>query len=203
MVKQPAVRKSTLAKREAYRRVVLQSAEALFAANGVEATRIDDIARDAEIATRTLYSVFPAKDDIIHALREERTRQLMDYCQGRARDTGSTFERILETSRATVEFFLEHPNYLRIELFEGLFWADEKSARSPSWRRTFDLYCQLFQQCIEEGSVRNGDPQAFARALLALEQSQLAHWLAGGGKEDEGRTAQATVELLQRSFSDN
>lgn len=200
MATRKRIRKSTAAKHDAYRRVVLESAEELFAEHGVAATKVDEIARAAEIAPRTLYSVFSSKDEIARELREARSHELIAHSVDRARAGESPLDRLLLTLCGSVEFFIAHPEYLRIELFEGLFWADEKFAQAESWHQSFTAYSRLFQRCIRDGSVRPGDPRAYARALLAIQQSQLAEWIAAGRKANAERTVNAVVDLFVHAF---
>ncbi|HIG68673.1 MAG TPA: TetR/AcrR family transcriptional regulator, partial [Myxococcales bacterium] len=54
-----------------FRARVLETAEALFAERGVEATKVDDICEAADVAKRTLCNHFPTKAHIVQSLSHE------------------------------------------------------------------------------------------------------------------------------------
>jgi AcrR family transcriptional regulator len=59
------------------REAVIEAAKKLFAEQGLSA-QIPDVARAAKVGVGTVYRHFPAKDDLIAALAEERFRRLAD-----------------------------------------------------------------------------------------------------------------------------
>lgn len=54
--------------REAHRREILTAAERVFAAKGYEAATVEEIAREAEFATGTLYNFFSGKEEMFLAV---------------------------------------------------------------------------------------------------------------------------------------
>jgi len=180
--------------------VIVDCAEELFADGGVHATRVEEIAQAAGIAPRTLYSVFSGKQEIVDEVCERRRRELVAYATERAAGT-SPFEALVSSVRASTEFFLDHPDYLRMELNEGLAWADERSSRSTTWYDAFDGYVRLFERCRRDASVRPGEPRAFARALLAVQQSQLAHWVVEGMRAPAASVVEAVETMVVRAFA--
>ena len=63
-------------RREHVRRRILEVAEGLIAARGVEHVTIDDIAGAADIARRSFYHHFPSKHEVLVPMARERTRAL-------------------------------------------------------------------------------------------------------------------------------
>jgi AcrR family transcriptional regulator len=59
------------------REAVIEAAKRLFAEQGLDA-QIPDVAKAAKVGVGTVYRHFPAKDDLIAALAEERFRRLAD-----------------------------------------------------------------------------------------------------------------------------
>ncbi len=76
-------------KTETTRRKLLTSARKIFARDGFQAARIEDIAADAGHTRGAFYAHFPAKEDLFLALLEfqarthkERIRHLLENCSG-------------------------------------------------------------------------------------------------------------------------
>jgi AcrR family transcriptional regulator len=194
-------RPAQAAKREAYRQLVLDSAEQLFARNGVEATKVEQISATAGLAPRTLYTVFASKQEIVDQVSERRRLELLRTARRQASGAPTPFDALLTGAAVATAYFLAHPDYLRMELKEGLAWADERSSRSTTWQDSIDTFVKGFVRCVDDGSVRPGDPLAYARALMAILQSQLAHWVAQGmAAEHDGVVADVTT-LIMHAFA--
>ena len=117
----------------------------------------------------------------------------------RAAAAATPFDALLSGAAAATAYFLAHPHYLRMELTEGLAWADERSSRSATWRQSIDIFVKAFQRCIADGSARSGDPLAYARALMAILQSQLAHWILSGQPADHDRVVADVTALIRHA----
>ncbi|MFT4199707.1 TetR/AcrR family transcriptional regulator [Gordonia sp. (in: high G+C Gram-positive bacteria)] len=193
--------RSQLAKKDAYRRVVLECAEELFA-DGIDNTKVEDIAAAAGIAPRTLYSVFDGKQQIIDAVCDGHRRALVAHAETVAAPATTPLEALILGVRGANQYFVEHPNYLKMELRESRAWSSENPSFSPIWYQTFDTQKRLFDRCIADGSVRAGDADAYARALLAIQQSQLAHWV--DENEPTGTNVSDRIEdLVVHAFATN
>lgn len=188
------------AKRARYRRDVLSAAEALFAEHGVEGTKVEAIAAAAGIAPRTLYSVFPTKQALVHEVSERHRAALLELGGVAARGETKAWSGILGALAASARYYLGHADHLRHELREARFWADERASESGTWEAAYDGYTQLFIRAIAEGDVIGGEAQAWSRALLALQQSQLAHWIATDRAACHDEVVDTLLRLARRTF---
>jgi AcrR family transcriptional regulator len=192
--------RAVAAKREAYRRLILDGAEELFAVHGEQATRVEQIAAAAGLAPRTLYTVFAGKQEIVDQVSERRRTELLATARAQASEAATPFDALLAGAGAATSYFLAHPDYLRMELEYGLAWADERSSRSSTWRESIDTFVKAFDRCISDGSARPGDPLAYARALMAILQSQVAHWVTQGMPDDHDRVVDDVTTLVRHAF---
>ena len=67
-----ATAKARNAKTSMYRSLIIDAAERLFASQGYDRTKIQDIATESGVSLGTLYSVFDGKSDIYEAVHDER-----------------------------------------------------------------------------------------------------------------------------------
>ena len=73
-------------KRARTRQALVDAAVELIERNGYEATTIADIAAAAEVGTRTFFSYFPSKEDVLFPEADRRVRAAVDAIAGRAPD---------------------------------------------------------------------------------------------------------------------
>jgi AcrR family transcriptional regulator len=73
-------------KRARTRQALVDAATELFERKGYEATTVADIAAAAEIGTRTFFSYFPTKEDVLFPETDHRLRVAAEAIAGRAPD---------------------------------------------------------------------------------------------------------------------
>ncbi len=93
-------------KTEATRRKLLKAARRVFARDGFDAARIEDIAAEAGHTRGAFYANFDTKEDLFFALLEqEATKRLIEL-----RAALERCEPVAERMRAVREFYLERAN---------------------------------------------------------------------------------------------
>ncbi len=204
--KAPAKRKSRVveARRELYRQLILEGAERAFAERGYDDTKMEHIAGESGLSMGTVYSVFPGKAMIFAAVHEAADDELLRRGLECFDERDSALDRLLAGVRATVGYFIEHPDFLRMELNEGLAWSAETEARggkrSHARRQGLELMKRSVTNCVEAGTFVDADPELIARMMIAMYQVQLAYWLEGGMKRPADEVVNEVTEQVKRSF---
>jgi len=192
------------AREEMYRRLVLEAAEAVFARQGYDAARIQDIAAEAGISLGTLYSVFPGKWEVYRAVHDARGEELLATAAAVVRRSAGTLELLLDGIRGYVCYLIEHPNYLRMHLLEGYSWAASGQYRSGeqihAWEQGIALTASLFAQGQSEGVIVPGDATLLAKMMAAVQQVQLADWVDGGMKTPPDEVIGRIQDHFRRAF---
>jgi AcrR family transcriptional regulator len=203
MARPRALAAARQARTDIYRRLVLDAAERCFARSGFEATKIQDIAAEAGLSVGSLYGVFPGKRELHAALQEERGAELLGRAQEATARQASPLDVLLEGIRVYVEFFVAHPDYLRMNLRHGIAWAlgpsreaSEQTEQYAAWRQGFELAAAIFRQAIEAGQVIDEDPALLAKTMIAMHQVHLADWIENGMT----LSAAELVERIHRHF---
>ncbi len=191
------------ARRARYRLAALAAAAELFAEHGVDGTRIEAIAARAGMAPRTLYTVFDSKQVLVEAVDDHYRAALLDAARRAVSSADSAWHALLDTVAVVSQYYLAHPTHLRRELRESASWADDRPSRSSGWHEALATYGRLFERAISAGEVRAGEPAAYARALLALHQSQLAHWVATGREVPHASVVADLQLLIRHAFATN
>ena len=83
--------------RERMRERLLAAALELFEAQGYDATTIDQIAEQADVARQTVLNHYPAKKDFVAAWGAARRSQLAPLAETPAESVGAGLHRIMDT----------------------------------------------------------------------------------------------------------
>jgi AcrR family transcriptional regulator len=187
------------ARHEAYRDLILEAAEQIFARKGFAEAKVADIAQAAGVATGTVYGIFPSKQDLYRAIHRENLSELSRRYA--AIPSTSVRETLLARSETSTRFLTSHPDYLRIYLREAERWGFDPSHLPADATAFMDL--SLYERGVESGELVAEDPQLLQSLVLASSQVHLSHWLRGGMSEDPGAVVDRIQAFTRRAiFSD-
>jgi AcrR family transcriptional regulator len=129
--------------REAVTRAILDAARELFVAEGYRNVSMRKIAERIEYSAASIYSYFPAKDDIFFALAEEGFRLLGQPPDDLARASADPIERIRGGFWHYYEFSRAYPQY-----FELIFVDRSVPRISQDWDR-FGFVRDMMRHFVE------------------------------------------------------
>ncbi|RMF19628.1 MAG: TetR/AcrR family transcriptional regulator [Candidatus Dadabacteria bacterium] len=203
----PKLQQSPMAAREAfYRETLIAAAEDVFARCGFQAARMPEIARKAGLSLGTLYRVFAGKDELYDAVHRTRGEQIRAAAAGQIEPGRPAVINLFQGIRAYIEYFAEHPGYLRMHLSSGTAWAlptgFETTAQMETWQQGLDLMASVLDAAIEQGDVIRDDSRILARSIFALHQVRLAAWMEGDPerKQDKELLIETTLNALARAI---
>jgi AcrR family transcriptional regulator len=185
------------ARNDAYRDLILEAAQRVFAEKGYAEAKVADIAQAAGVATGTVYGIFPGKQDLYRAIHRENLEELAQrYAAIPAR--GSVRETLLARSEVSTRFLTSRPDYLRIYLREAEHWGFDPS-KLPGDAAAFVDH-SLFERGAANGELLDEDPQLLQSLSLASSQVHLAHWLRSGMLEDPAALAARIQAFTRRAI---
>lgn len=151
---------------------VLDTAEALFSRQGFAATGINQITREAGVASMTLYNNFESKDALVAATLERRSTRLIDGILESVEKSGT------DPRRRILAVFDAVERWVAAELaspdgFSGCIFlkaAQEYGDPSSPVRRLAQNHKRRIVGVFEQEAERLGtsDPAAVARSLHLL-----------------------------------
>jgi len=112
-----------------FRDGILDAAQAVFAERGFQGARMQDIAERARIAVGTVYNHFDEKEDILHALLEERTAALLAELAARPDDPSEFEASLLARLQRVLGFIEAHRTFYVVALECGLVGAPSAGGR--------------------------------------------------------------------------
>ncbi len=197
--------KLAAARRELYRAAILDAAEEVFAREGYDAARVQDLAREADLSLTTLYGVFPGKWEIFCAVQERRLGELMAQTLGAGELPKDPFARLRLGLESYLRFHMAHPTFLRLELREQVPWGTTDELRTPiqtrTWRAGLSLMTQAFQAGMDQGLFVPDDPELCARTATAMSQVRLALWARAEPRAEPDRVVAEALAQLVRAFA--
>jgi len=155
-----------------FRRAVLDAAEQIFATEGVQAARIQDIARLARVSVGTIYNHFDQKEDIVAALLDEREREILEAFAPHDDDPPDFLGRFRARNERLLTLIHRHQAFFRFALYEGMLesdlvprcsiFADHQAAFEKHFPGLIEA---LLVQGMEEGVLERQDPVRLKRFM--------------------------------------
>lgn len=177
------------AKDALYKEHIMEIAEGIFADQGFNNAKMQDIASAAGISLGRLYLSYPSKSELYRGLLIARDAQMLNQVLEKGQESlqvPTSIEQVLWFNETHLHFLLQHPNYLRMQLQEGHAWYHQAAQPTPEeqvmWDRGLMMLKQLFTLGISQGLFSPAPAEHQARMLLALQQTRLANWVMDGMK---------------------
>jgi len=160
-----------MAAAEDKRQLILTAAVRVFAAQGYEASRVGDVAKEAGVAYGLVYHYFGSKEAVLEAVFREQWGRLL-AAVALAEETGNNAPEQLElVVKIVLRAWRDDPDLVRLLVRE--------ITRSPHIQDELDEIGQAFASL--ERMVRRGQADGTFRAEL---DPKLASWMLYGALEE-------------------
>jgi AcrR family transcriptional regulator len=178
------------------RRLILEAAVRVFAAQGYEATRVGDIAKEAGVAYGLVYHYYGSKDAMLEAVFEESWGRLL-AATAVAEETGEDAPAQLALIvKIVLRAWRDDPNLVRLLVREF--------TRSPHIQDELDQIGQAFanlerivRRGQDEGTFRPDlDARIAAWMLYGALEEVLTGWVLGQLPDDAAAVATAEREVI-------
>ncbi len=186
-------------KRETRQRI-LDRAVALFAAQGYDATTMDEIAASADFARATVFNFFPRKSDLVLAWFEDRRAELASRIAAGTADATQTSTQLAFALRVIAQMFEHDPRTGRAM---ARAWLQAGGALLAPESDTSRMFADMIRAGQERGDV---DPRIDAdRAGLVLFDAYLGVLYRWASREEGmaglGSDLDATLDVLMTGIS--
>jgi AcrR family transcriptional regulator len=151
---------------------ILDAAEGVFAEQGLQGARMEDIAARAGVAVGTLYNYFSDRQKLLAALQSSRQQQLFSLLDAALLGEGDPgFEALLaRTLRALLTHFDAHRDFfgLLMQGDTGPERAEVMCAVRGTVGEMFARFDRLMARGVEAGVLRPADAPLYAAAVFGL-----------------------------------
>jgi len=189
-------------RQRAYREVIFDAAEAIFAEHGFEGAHMQSISALAGLSIGTIYEVIGSKDALFREVFVRRLPAILEAASTAGADATTAVERLVLGMRAYVDFMLAHPDWMRIHL-NAHPWGIGPTRGGPeraAWEEGHALHSAVLAMAMEEGTVKRCDPSLLAPSLAAIQQVHLAQWVRDGMEAPASEVREGFVEFFRGSF---
>jgi len=131
------------------RRLILQSAQAVFAANSYAKVGTADLAKAAGISEPALYRYFPSKKDLFISTIKTAGKRLLDIWERLAGELIDPLEIIRAIGLGYYYHLRSHSPVMKL-LFQAISEADDDDIRQ-ALRDNFAAFVRFLEENIEEG----------------------------------------------------
>jgi len=201
MTKREASRR---AQERAFRtRLIVEAAEEVFAAHGLQAATVEAIAGRAEVAIATLYKLFGSKDAIFAALVEHRQQEFLLEVAPVLHSEAIPAVRLTRFIEVVFRYFESHRAAFRIYIgtTQGFPWQ----IRSSLGEHAFGKYQEfvefvggLLDEGMRGGVWRRDDPTRLAVAIMGVLNGLLLQWQTQSVESSADEHIRHATELVFR-----
>ena len=192
----------TQARAEETRSRIMSAAAEYFSTRGYNASSVDDICREAGVSKGAFYHHFPSKQAIFLALLQDWLKGLEPAIAGaRQGSVPDTFIRmtgmlpvILASAQDRLPIFLE-------------FWLQASRDRAI-WKATIapyrhyqELFSDLVEEGIREGSIKPVDPRATAQIIVSMAVGLLLQGILDPRGADWRKVAEQSMQVLMTGLA--
>lgn len=183
---------------------ITEAATKVFAEQGFDKARMDDIASEANLSKGTLYLYFKSKDAIIkHLLDKLFEREFADL--GEVAGTDRPASEKLVVFADTIVADLKNWSRLIPIMYEFLGRLFRQNVVQQAFKKYMSYYLDMItpiiQQGIDEGEFQVDDAEAVAITFGALFEGTILLWVYDKKRVDLQKHIRAGVDLLMRGIT--
>lgn len=185
-------------KKEKTRQTIVDAALALFQQQGFDATTMEQIAGEADVAKGTLYNHFPSKEAIIGEYMHYVIRDNQNLLQQIIYECTDTKSRLLTLLKMMAEWNEQNRDLVKMHTtarLQDLFmFPQHRAGRQSNLELILTRIISLGQ---ESGELRGDlDAAKLAKYFKAMYIVPFIGWLAGDARAANEKTIRETIDIF-------
>lgn len=152
---------------QARRKAILESATRLFARNGYHGTTMNEIAKEAEFSTGSLYNFFQNKEELYFTLMQDKIEAMGQLVSVVYEGPGGVEDKLTKFVDTVISFFEKERDFFRI-------FAEQRTAFESSAKGQFSDVIHEKQEKYLGGLIQIMGQGVKEGLLLSLDASELA-----------------------------
>ncbi|MCP4138686.1 MAG: TetR/AcrR family transcriptional regulator [Chloroflexi bacterium] len=182
---------------------ITEAATKVFAKQGFDKARMDDIAAEAKLSKGTLYLYFKSKDAIIKHLLERLFEREFSAIQSIADNSRPASEKLTLFAEKMIDDIHSWSRFIPI-MYEFLGRLFRQSVVQEAFKKYMGLYYDLItpiiQQGIEAGEFKVRNAEEVAVAFGAIFEGTILLWVYDPERVNLEKNLHASVKLLMEGI---
>jgi len=164
-------------RKQELRERILDAARELFEEQGVHATKVAEICARADVARKTFFNHFPAKQDLVDELAGRGLDELLAEIDAARRHPGPTAARLARFFEGIAESAREAGPMHREVLNEIIHAAHGAGTQSRQARLLHDAFGAIVRAGLEAGDVtRRHPPEVLTEMVMGAFYALMFNW---------------------------
>jgi AcrR family transcriptional regulator len=175
---------------------ILRTASQVFAQRGFEGASMRDISRATGVSLAGLYYYFENKQHLLYLIQSTTFTFVLETLRSRLRGVHEPVERLRLLVLTHIEYFLSHPNEMKVLSHEEDALGDPYSDRVQAIkRRYYALAREIFDSLAVEGLAPGIHPRVAVLSLFGM-MNWTYKWHKPGVDPDAAELTAAIVGLF-------
>lgn len=184
------------------KRRIMEAAAQLFADKGYDATSISDITEAADVGRALIYYYFKDKRDLYVSIIDDGGEYIIGVAEEAYAVEGTAFERLRHFIRRFRQLHIDRPNLSRIGMradLEGSLAFHEHAKEHIM--RISSLLEKVIEEGIEQGEIRNVNPNKAVHMLNGIVHSLIMMYLHGDADPDPEKDIDFGLGVLMNGIA--
>jgi AcrR family transcriptional regulator len=166
---------------------IIRAAEHVFALKGFHKATVQDIARQAQYATGTVYLYFEDKNSLYFSIVVEKIKRLVHILKLKTGQVSGARKKLEVAILESLSYFQEDKDFFRIFVQEeSPFSIKSRLAKSPVSRERKDFSVALIRGAQSEGLLRkDASAEQVSDMLESIITAFIFSWCEEGAKPQE------------------
>jgi AcrR family transcriptional regulator len=175
---------------------ILRRAAAVFRARGYHQASIRDIARATGVSLAGLYYYFSSKEELLFLIQRHAFETILAAARDGLRSLTSPEERLRALIRLHLQFFLDHPNEMKVLTHEEEWLGKERSREVRAIKRAYYQLCLEQVEALKEAFGLHGLNSRLAVLSLFGTMNWIYTWYNPKVDPDAARCAEAMADMF-------
>lgn len=145
---------------------ILRGAERALVEHGLDGCSVQQILQEAGVSRRTFYQYFRSKDDVVHALYQERVEGLVDEMRRAVEERSDPVQRVTAAIDTWLQYQVDGGQLKRAMQARSI---SPDSLMAPDREKTLDAIVELMDTNVQEILGARLDPYVYRSLLLGAE----------------------------------
>jgi len=176
---------------------ILHAAIEVFSRQGFAATSVEDILKAAGVARRTFYKHFGNKEEVLAAIYELATGELLAAIRGDGATGGDPLDAVERALDTYLDYHIANARLVRVLVQQAIRSDSALHAFRQQFRQNL---IELLDAAVRTSTGEHNDPMLYAALVSALEGISLDLLSSEAGPREVARAKKVMHLLLERTL---